>query len=799
MRILLLGLKSRIQTFLIAMLWQNPMSERKQIGACYSYIEMQKRKFEGQKKGNNSTIKFLGILFILLHVHLLSFATINVSVNIQVNDSVAIEKCDLCVSDTSKIVYFAKLSAKHVDFLLQQKGSYSFFLTKGQEIIINQTFFIEKDTTLTLEQTAKSVNLHEVVVVGQQHPKTTATGQIFRLSDKAKKSGDPFKALSEIPLLNVDISGQSVKTNEGDSPLVLIDGKFVNSGIAPIDPKFIDSVEIVEVVNAKYLQMGVSKIINIHLKRNVPLYTFVDLRTRHDIPIREGFGAVNFELGTSKFAASGSISGDYLHSDKVTSVISETSGDNNRDLDFNNVKRSLGYDGQLLLKWTPKPTEYFAGVIKKRMSYNRGRGNGQGYYNDSDYHNEQRNKFDEGGWLGAIYYEHSLKDDSRISAFAKYNRGNSSDENSRNDVYSIESDSESITFLEYEKTLRSQYELTIDYTGAEHAYGSIFGGNDLEYTHDTKFDHTVTPIEKAIVNLVSNYSYMSYSKMWKRLFVMGSIGLQYMHIQAENESNSWWRPRAVASIGLKLQKSQTVRLTYNLDNELPHSSQLSTFSHSTNPWLRVQGNPFLLPMEKNDVSLTYDKSFKKFTTRLFTKYQHYGNMIEQFISNEGEYSIQSYRNNGTWRNMRIGGIFTFRSKNFRATVKTSYRQEKYYQEKSKGAIELGGNLKWDFGKFFIYSDISWQSKSYTAISETKYLNPSSAHVQMAWQATKQLYISAGLPYFWGVKTETSNINRGNYSYYTRKKYNSASLRPWILISWTIRKNVSQSIEDRMPN
>ena len=204
-------------------------------------------------------------------------------------------------------------------------------------------------------------------------------------------------------------------------------------------------------------------------------------------------------------------------------------------------------------------------------------------------------------------------------------------------------------------------------------------------------------------------------------------------------------------------------------------------------------------MEKNDVSLTYDKSFKKFTTRLFTKYQHYGNMIEQFISNEGEYSIQSYRNNGTWRNMRIGGIFTFRSKNFRATVKTSYRQEKYYQEKSKGAIELGGNLKWDFGKFFIYSDISWQSKSYTAISETKYLNPSSAHVQMAWQATKQLYISAGLPYFWGVKTETSNINRGNYSYYTRKKYNSASLRPWILISWTIRKNVSQSIEDRMPN
>lgn len=635
--------------------------------------------------------------------------------------------------------------------------------------------------------------------MGQSQPKTTATGQIFKLSDKAKKTGDPFRALSEIPLLNVDVSGQRIKTIEGDSPLILIDGKMVNSGVAPIDPKFIESVEIVEVVNAKYLQMGVSKIIDIRLKRDVPLYTFVDLRTRHDMPLREGFGATNFEIGTQKFAMSGSLSGNYLHKDKVNSVISEVSGSNNRSIDLFSTKKSLGYDGQLLFKWIPKASEYLAGVVKKRMSYNGNDGDGSGLYNDLDYSTIKKNKLDEGGFLGAVYYEHTFNDNGRLSAFAKYNRGKYSEEDRRNDVYSAEGNSDERDYWEYEKSIRDQYMFTLDYNGSDHEYGNISGGNNFEYTHDTNYDHTVNPHDMAKVTLVSNYSYFSYSKMWKKLFGMGSIGLQYMHIQTGNGSNSWWRPRAVTTLGLRLPNAQSLRLIYNLDNELPLSSQLSTFNHSTNPWLKVEGNPYLVPMEKHALTLMYDKSISKFNTRIFAEYNQYRNMIEQFIANEGDISIQSYRNNGFWRNCKFGGILTFRTTNFRATLKSNYRLEKYYSENTEGAIELGGNLKWDFGNFFLYTDISWQSKSYTAISKTKYINPTIAHVQIAWQATKNLYVSAGLPYFWGTKTEETIIKQGNYSNITRNLFKGASLRPWILVSWTIRKNTNHSIEDRMPN
>lgn len=728
-----------------------------------------------------------------------SNTTINVSLQFVVNDSVAISKCDLCVSDKSKIVFFAKLYEKQISFQLHQEGNYNFAVTEGQHTVCNQNIFINRDTTIVLEQEVKSINLDEVVVTGLALPKITATGQIFKLSEKAKKSKDPFRALSEIPLLNVDITGQSIKTNEGDSPLILIDGKMVNSGVAPIDPKFIESVEIVEVVNAKYLQMGVSKIIDIQLKRDVPLYTFIDLRTRHDIPIREGFGATNFEFGTQKFAVSGTLSGDYVHNDKVKSLIFEESGINNRNLDLFSTKHSHGYDGQLLFKWIPKVSDYFAGVIKNRMSYNNNDGEGLGYFNYYNYSTTQSNKLDEGGWLGALFYEHTFNDDGRFSTFAKYNRGKYSEEDRRNDIYSIESIPTEQGYWEFEKSNRDQYTLTIDYNGSDHEYGSISGGNNFEYTHDTNFDQTVNPHERAQVSLVSNYSYVSYSKMWKRFFGMGSLGLQYMHIQTDNGSNSWWRPRAVATLGFRLPKAQTLRLVYNLDNELPLSSQLSTFNHSTNPWLKVEGNPYLIPMEKHTLTMMYDKSISKFTIRMFAEYNQHHNMIEKYIANDGDISIQSYRNNGSWQNCKFGGIVTFRTKNFRATFRSNYRQEKYYDKDSEGAVELGGNLKWDFGKFFLYSDISWQNKSYTAISRTRYINPSIAHVQIAWQATKNLYVSAGLPYFWGVRTEKNMINQGSYSSTTKNIFKSSSLRPWILISWTIRKNSNQSIEDRMPS
>lgn len=122
--------------------------------------------------------------------------------------------------------------------------------------------------------------LGEVIIKGEKFPKVTATGEVFKLSNKAKSYDNPFRALAEIPLLQVDISNQSVLLQNGESPLILIDGRLVNSGIKPINPKDIESVEVFDVVSARYLQMGVSKVINIRLRKERPFYSYTELRTR---------------------------------------------------------------------------------------------------------------------------------------------------------------------------------------------------------------------------------------------------------------------------------------------------------------------------------------------------------------------------------------------------------------------------------------------------------------------------------------------------------------------------------------
>lgn len=230
---------------------------------------------------------------------------VHVDLTVLTPTSETLQNSELTVGKGDSTVVFAIIPSKY-QITLPSADSYEISVAHmGYSPYSLQTHF-SSDTALVVVLQPKTFELGEVVVTGQAARKITATGEIFQLSQKAKKSGDPYKALSEIPLLDVDVVNQRVRTNAGESMLILIDGKLQNSGIQPIDPKFIDRVEISEVVSARFLKMGVSKILNIRLRKDRPLYVYTDLRSRHDIPLREGFGGANFEVGRKTFALSGS-------------------------------------------------------------------------------------------------------------------------------------------------------------------------------------------------------------------------------------------------------------------------------------------------------------------------------------------------------------------------------------------------------------------------------------------------------------------------------------------------------------
>ena len=92
------------------------------------------------------------------------------------------------------------------------------------------------------------VDLEGVTVTGNRADlvERTATGEIFHLSEKMKGSGDPFIALREIPRLYSNVGARTVTMANGERPLILVDGNRHHSGIATIDPKEIEAVEVVE-------------------------------------------------------------------------------------------------------------------------------------------------------------------------------------------------------------------------------------------------------------------------------------------------------------------------------------------------------------------------------------------------------------------------------------------------------------------------------------------------------------------------------------------------------------------------
>lgn len=745
--------------------------------------------------------KRISILTLLVLLVLRSGALlgqIKLYLNIDTYDNRPLEGTELLVQEGDSVVQFSVIKTPQYLLQLPKEGLYNIQLANPHY----ETFKVEAtftaDTLLSITLAKPAVALDEVIVVGKAKPKVTATGEIFKLSKKAKASGDPFRALSEIPLLQVDISSQSIKMRTGESPLILVDGHLVNSGVQPIHPENIESVEVTEVVSARYLQMGVTKIVNIRLREVIPLYSYIEMRTRNDIPLREGFGGANFELGKKKFAVAGNLFGDYLTKDRTRYQTIEQLAEQKKEIAGTSTSQAKGLEGYLLLKWLPTPSDYLSAVVKYKNSKQSSEGTLEGTYTlpsrTMDLKTSNNSFTTDGGWLAALYHEHTFDKERTLSTYLKYNRGFYDNKQNYLEYYNENVTSHLLDLV----SLRDQYTLSIDYDSGEQSFGTIALGNNLEYTRDAITNQTTTPSLLAHVGLWSNYTHATYSNHWKQLHYMASLGLQSLAVKAADKQHAYWRPRAALSLAYRLPHAQSIRGSYYLTNQLPASNTLVSFNQSTNPWIREEGNPFLMPMQIHQFELKYNCSFGNFRLWLFGDHNRRSKVIEPYIRQEGAYQVKSFRNNGTYTSSDGGFGIHYSSENFQASASTGYTSEVFNGQDPKGSFGVKGYFRWDFGDFFIYSSLAWRNRSYSAISQTTYKNPIESHIQIAWQVNKRLYLSLGLPYFWGTRSHVTGIDQAQYKSQQQVFYESASLRPWLLISWTLRKNAKSAIPQKMP-
>lgn len=675
-----------------------------------------------------------------------------------------------------------------------QKGEYTLHILHPGYSAFQCKYNLQQDTKVELIlHPEMKVSLDSIVIVANRndHIKRTATGLIFQLSEQAKNSGNPYRALQEIPQLISDEASASVKMEDGNTPLILIDGNRMNSGISPINPKDIESVEIVNAISARYLKEGIRYILNIKLKQKTKPFLFFETMNRHNIPLNRGMGAVYFEIGNPDYSVYSRIAGEYLYKDKITaSDWQKNEGYNKQthEVGENNKKSWLG---ELLFKWKATEKDYFAAHIYENEKFSEltKTGNGTLYTENEKFFNLNSFSQDDSYILtGSLYHKHSFARKKTIETTLAFNKNQNKNKNIRRESY-LEWTYDNLYLF---KNRRISGSLNIDYS-SEWKKNSINIGSETHFLKD--YINQVSNNEPIFHHQEwSEYLYTVFVSNIQKLQYMVSIGLESIWLKAGGVTNHYLKPRGSVSCTYSFNDNNSLQADYTLSNTTPSIAMLNPYNTSTDSLVVNQGNPFLYPEQNHTLNASYTFNQKGFYFVPAVTYQINTDLIEPYgFSKQGIYTA-SYRNGGRYQKLTAGASVSYRLKWGRFYGQFEHIVDYYPAQSARKSFHADIGTMARYKKFSFYANCSYNNYIYTPISRTKYLSPSYSNIQITYNLNKDLYISACLEYLSGaIKTKMSTYSE-SYQSSSFITQNDKNLRPWVLIRYTFRKNKERKIK-----
>lgn len=635
----------------------------------------------------------------------------------------------------------------------------------------------------------EAIELDEVAVVADrsQIVTRTANGQRFYLSAEAKKKRNPFHALQEIPMLISDANTSSIKMANGSSPLILINGNMVNSGVNPISPSDIESVEVINSVSARYLQEGITSIVNIKLKKTAKPYLWLEAATRHEIPLDNGFGVGYFEVGNPKFSLYGRAAYHYTYHDDVESSVNRSNTTYTQNYEQNTRSDVGQWIGELLFKWQATDKDYFAAQVYATGKDSKIKQNAVGTY-VSDV--EQEYKFNSSSLddskilTSSLYYKHSFAPQNDFEVRLAYNYNTNDYNASRTDFY----DSHSAFTESLYKNSRNSGSLNIDYSKTFANNSSIIIGSRSTLVLDEVNNIIgVNPMFKH--RNYNQYVYAGYGGSYnKKLYYSGSIGVEGIWAKAGDADYSYIRPRGSASVTWNINGHNSIQLSYSLTNNAPAVSNLNPYNVSTDSLIVAVGNTGLKPQMTNHVSANYTLNVGNLYITPEAYYKHIGDMIEPYGYTKDGIYYSTYANSGHFSQVSIGANISYRFQWGRVYGGGGWYADHYEGQKAKNSAygSLGFNAQ--VKNFSFYGTFEYSSRDYTAISFTKYYRPVMANLQVNYNFTPDFYIGVCLQHITGEFRTKTITEDGSFSSVTENRYTDKFLRPWVILRYTFRKN-----------
>lgn len=659
---------------------------------------------------------------------------------------------------------------------------------------IEQAYYLQGNSNTDFILTAEiNEKLDDLVITADrsEEVKRTAAGKIFYLSEKARNSGDPYQALNDIPRLVSNSAMQTLTMSNGSTPLILVDGNKINTGINSIDPKDIESVEVIDVVSARYLRLGVKNIINIKLKKKENPYFYFQPFVRYEIN-RKIWGALESEIGNPHYSLYARVGYDgYYKDDTYVYLRQQDEGYEKVKNGKQNNPHHLEY-AKLVFKWCMTEKDYFSIYIDGKGKLKKYRNIGDGSYITQQVEEFTYNSFSRNSdyiLTNNLYYKHTFAPDNILEVSFSYNKNGNQSRGEYSESYF---DTTSENFYKY-KNNRSSFFLNMDYSWKWNKVSTLNIGSETKYVKDRI--HEISENYPVFLHKEWNqYLYAEFSSRVGNLLYMVSAGAEGIWLKAGDVSNNYIKPRMAISGTYEFNKNNSLLIGYSLTNTAPSVGELNPYNTSADPLVITKGNPSLLPVQNHEFKLSYTLNIKELYIEPDVSYNIYTDMIEPFgYSRDGIY-ISTYKNTGRFKRLSLGGSISCDITDWLSLDAAAYHYVDYFAgQEPKKSFYCEGGFQITYKQWMAFASMEYQNYEYTPISRTKQLTPDYSHFMIKYNVTKDFNVTVAVSFFINTPDIETLTRSGTYTAYGTQ-HMIHPVTPWVALRYTLRKNSRRKIK-----
>jgi hypothetical protein len=608
-----------------------------------------------------------------------------------------------------------------------------------------------------------TINLEEVTVTADRSAvvQQTATGSVFRLSAMAKNKNDVFGALTEIPELIITPE-RSITLSSGATPLILVNGIRAPNGISNIDPKDIESVEVIQVPSARYLG-ETEAVLNIKVSRKQYAYYQANLLTRQPLSGLFGYSNAGLETGSARYMVYATGEHFYFHNDESRITSLQTNANYRKSLEATGHYNAGQYNVALGGDYIFSDKDYLSYTLTYLSNPSRTDREGNGWYtagNGAASPFRLSNYSDNTYYVNTynVYHAHTFADRSKLESTFRFNLNGNRTSGERIEEYE---DREDYRYLYDYDNFRYSSSLDVNYSFRINNHASNIGSR--------------TNFRKDRIGLIASpvfhyrewkeYLYADFSgSLSPSISYMLSAGMDAILNHSAQASNNYFTWASSAALMYRPAPGNSMRLSYQKTNSAPDIRYLNPYNTSSDTLSRIVGNPYLLPLQRHQFLYEYTFNKRGFYLAPRLRYALVHDNVLPTGSNTGDVYTQTYVNSDRFG--EADGQLTLRYSNNKwgsLGGSLGYRHT-YYADVDRGSFYTSVNGDAYYRNVWVNLYLTWQRYNYTPIYVSKNFTPE-CELTMGWSLSSAVTLQGGLRYLLGmIGSESTTENAGYYSH-----------------------------------